>query len=59
MKKIKKDPLNDPRQKDRAVTVFTKYYAKRRGKYRGWSDVRAETLIPEGKIDISNELEVR
>jgi len=30
--------------KDKANTVFLKLYAKRRGKYKGWSDVRAETL---------------
>ena len=45
MKKIQTDPLNDLRHKpkDRANIVFLKYYAKRRGKYKGWSDVRAET----------------
>ena len=40
-------------QRDKASTVFLKLYAKRRGKYKGWSDVRAETL-PIDKSDIRN-----
>jgi hypothetical protein len=46
MKKIKNDPLHHQRVKsmDKANVVFLKLYAKRRGKYKGWSDVRAETL---------------
>ena len=43
--------------KDKANTVFLKLLAKRRGKYEGWSDVRAETL-PSDKTDIRNEIEV-
>jgi hypothetical protein len=52
MKKIKNDPLNDQRDKsmDKANVVFLKLYAKRRGKYKGWSDVRAETLPGENEI---------
>ena len=53
MKKIKTDPVNDQRDKplEKSVVVFLKMYAKRRGKYKGWSDVRAETL-PSDKADI-------
>jgi hypothetical protein len=46
MKKIKnnqsiKDHNNE--QRDKATTVFLKLYAKRKGKHKEWSDVRAET----------------
>ena len=51
--KSQKDSLK-PTGKDKATTVFTKLYAKRRGKYKSWSDVRAETL-PSDKTDIRNE----
>jgi hypothetical protein len=45
MKKIKNDSVNDQRDKplEKSVVVFLKMYAKRRGKYTGWGDVRAET----------------
>ncbi len=60
MIKIQTDPLNDLRRKpkDKANTVFLKLYVKRRGKYKGWGDIISETLIPEGKSDIRNEMEV-
>ncbi len=61
MIKIQTDPLDDLRRKpkDKANTVFLKLYAKRRGKYKGWSDVISETYIPSDKSDIRNKLEVR
>jgi hypothetical protein len=31
-------------KKESLPNTFLKLYAKRRGKYKGWSDVRAETL---------------
>lgn len=46
------------KQKDKANTVFLKLLAKQKSKRRDWSDVRAETLIPEDKSDIRNELGV-
>ena len=50
MKKIEinkstKDQKNEPR--DKADTVFLKLYAKRRGRYKGWSEVISETY-PRG-----------
>jgi len=44
----------EQKPKDKANTVFLKLYAKRRGKYKGWSDVRAETL-PSDKLDIRSK----
>ncbi len=45
MIKIQKDLLNDLRRKpkDKANTVFLKLYAKRRGKYKDWNSLNAET----------------
>ena len=42
--KTMEENLRDTKHNKKANTVFLKYYAKRRGKYTGWSDVRAETL---------------
>ena len=52
---MQKDPLNDLRRKpkDKANTVFLKLYAKRRGKYKGWNSLNAETY-PK---DIENKTE--
>ena len=41
-------------KKESLPNTFLKLYAKRRGKYTGWSDVRAETL-PIDKPDIINK----
>ena len=52
MIKIQTDPLDDLRRKpkDKANTVFLKLYAKRKGKYKGWSEVSAETYPIENEI---------
>jgi hypothetical protein len=38
-------------KKESLPNAFLKLYAKRRGKYKGWSDVRAETL-PSDKSQV-------
>ena len=55
MIKIQTDPLDDLRRKpkDKANTVFLKLYAKRRGKYKSWNSLNAETY-PK---DIENKTE--
>ena len=46
MLKIKTDSVNDQRDKsmDKASVVFLKLYARNRGKYKGWNEVRSYTL---------------
>ena len=54
MKKIKNNPSvkdHNNEQRDKATTVFTKLYAKRKGKYKDWSEARSETL-PSDKLDM-------
>jgi hypothetical protein len=56
MKKIKNNPSvkdHNNEQRDKANTVFLKLYAKRRGKYKDWSDVRAETYPVTKEINPS------
>jgi len=57
--RTKEQIIDRQKKKDKATTVFTKLYAKRRGKYKGWGDVRAETYSPSDKSGIRNELEIR
>jgi len=54
-----KEQLTDSqKQRDKATTVFTKLYAKRRGKYKGWNSLDAKTMQTDDKSEIRNELEV-
>ena len=37
--------IDGQKKKDKATTVFTKLYAKRRGKYKGWNSLGLRRLV--------------
>ncbi len=51
--------LRDTKHNKKANAVFLKLLAKNRCKANPWGVVRSETLIPEEKSDIRNELDVK
>ena len=54
------EQIHDNRKKhDKANTVFIKLLAKNKRKANPWGVVRSETLIPEDKSEIRNEMEAR
>ena len=59
MNKTLEENLRDTKHNKKANEVFLKLLAKQKSKRRDWSDVRAESLIPEEKSDIRNEMEGR
>ena len=50
--------LRDTKHNKKANAVFLKLWAKNRCKANPWGVVRSETLIPEEKSDIRNEVGV-
>ncbi len=50
--RTKEQIIDRQKQRDKATTVFTKLYAKRKGKYTGWNSLEAKTFGESDKSDI-------
>jgi hypothetical protein len=50
--RTKEQIIDRQKQRDKATTVFTKLYAKRKGKYTGWNSLEAKTLGESDKSDM-------
>jgi hypothetical protein len=53
MNKTLEENIRDTKHNKKAKEVFLKLLGKQKSKYKGWSDVRSETL-PIDKSDIRN-----
>ncbi|UCH65561.1 MAG: hypothetical protein JSW63_00045 [Ignavibacterium sp.] len=52
----KEQLIKRDRTRDKATIVFTKLYAKKRGKYKGWNSIEAKTLDVTDKLFKRNKM---